>query len=104
MNRRQFLTRIPMIGAAIVAAPVVAAAMAVKPQFEMGGTLTPGTPYMVGESTGETLLTPDQVREFERLYEEAWEHRHTGIPTSNPFSGDFMPSALLRGDAQPHQA
>jgi hypothetical protein len=68
MNRRQFLTRIPMICAAIVAAPAVAAAMAAKPEFAMGGTLAPGTPYLVGESVGETMLTPDQVRAMEDAF------------------------------------
>jgi hypothetical protein len=104
MNRRQFLTGIPMIGAAIVAAPAVAAAMAVKPEFAMGGTLTPGTPYIVGESVSDAFMTPDQIREFEREFEDAWQQRHTGIPASSAYYPKFNPAALLRGDAQPHQA
>jgi hypothetical protein len=48
-----------MIGAAIVAAPAVAAAMAaVKPEFATSGTLAPGVPYLVGESSVGTYVAP----------------------------------------------
>lgn len=56
MNRRQFLSRIPMIGAAIVAAPAVIAATAVKPELAMGGVLAPGEPYLIGESACEYMV------------------------------------------------
>lgn len=105
MNRRQFLTRLPMIGVAVaVVAPVVAEALAVKPEFAMGGAVTPGVSYMVGESACETLLTPDQVRAMEDTWERHY-HGVVGIPAHDPYIiTNFNPAALPRGDAQPHKA
>jgi hypothetical protein len=80
-----------MIGAAIVAAPAVAAAMAIKPEFAMGGALRSGTPYLIGESASDAFMTPNQIREFEDAWQRAYYPK-------------FNPAELLRGDAQPHKA
>lgn len=130
MNRRQFLTRIPMIGAAIVAAPAVAAAMAVKPEFAMGGPLTPGVSYMVGESAGESFMIPSLAIECEVCGDPATIHEWSLIDLPPEMDGGghlcarfdkgklhhfcdkhkqtFMTPNQLRasicGDAQPYKA
>jgi hypothetical protein len=69
-----------------VAAPVVAAALAAKPEFAMGGALTPGTPYIVGESPTDSVWTMDQVRALE----DAWEKLYRDEPQTDPFILDFL--------------
>jgi hypothetical protein len=79
-------------------------ALAVEPEFAEAVKLTElqickmfrVPPHMVIGGT----LTPNRVRAMEN----AWERHHIGIPSHPAYYVKFNTSALLRGDAQPHQA